>query len=164
MATRIDDRSEATVDHHSDRKSTDRVRRDYRPGGTYDAKPTTFGVVRRTLTGFSEARPGPGNSGVTDSPAAVRTRNPLFLPFALIGLSGAIFGVLAKRSERVARTWNRRSPLANGGLRIGHKTYLLHAPHRLRLPGHQSSWHWESKLGPLPLSHHRFPRPWNRFF
>jgi membrane protein len=54
------------------------VRRDYRPEGTYD-KPTTFGVLRRTITEFSE-------DNLTDWAAALTYYGLLALFPALIAL------------------------------------------------------------------------------
>jgi membrane protein len=61
---------------------TEPVRRDYRPAGTYD-KPTTFGVLRRTLTEFSE-------DNLTDWAAALTYYGLLALFPALIALVSLI--------------------------------------------------------------------------
>jgi membrane protein len=45
--------SDRAADREVDGRPTDPVRRDYAPEGTY-AKPSTFGVLRRTITEFSE--------------------------------------------------------------------------------------------------------------
>ena len=70
---------------------TDPIRRDYRPTGTYD-KPTTFGVLRRTVTEFSE-------DNLTDWAAALTYYGLLALFPALIALVslvgyGALGGVV----------------------------------------------------------------------
>src|SRR5215211_2161681 len=62
------------------------ARRDYRPGGTYD-KPTTFGVLRRTATEFSE-------DNLTDWAAALTYYGLLALFPALIALV-SIVGLFA---------------------------------------------------------------------
>ncbi len=64
----------------------DAVRRDYRPTGTYD-KPTTFGVLRRTATEFSE-------DNLTDWAAALTYYGLLALFPALIALV-SIVGLFA---------------------------------------------------------------------
>ena len=74
---------------HEDEPS-DPIRRDYRPGGTY-AKPTTFGVVRRTLTEFSE-------DNLTDQAAALTYYGLLALFPALIALV-SIVGLVADPQE-----------------------------------------------------------------
>jgi membrane protein len=58
--------------------SADPIRRDYRPTGTYD-KPTTFGVLRRTVTEFSE-------DNLTDWAAALTYYGLLAVFPALIAL------------------------------------------------------------------------------
>ena len=50
MEPRLSDR---TSDRTEEERPEKPNRRDYRPTGTYD-KPTTFGVLRRTVTEFSE--------------------------------------------------------------------------------------------------------------
>src|SRR3954463_7872376 len=75
MATRADGRST----EHGDRDGpADPIRRDYRPVGTYE-KPTTFGVLRRTATEFSE-------DNLTDQAAALTYYGLLALFPALIAL------------------------------------------------------------------------------
>src|SRR4051794_26765606 len=64
----------------------DLTRRDYRPTGTYD-KPTTFGVLRRTVTEFSE-------DNLTDWAAALTYYGLLALFPALIALVSLV-GLLA---------------------------------------------------------------------
>ena len=76
----------------------------------------------------------------------------------------AAVGAAATRFEGVARSWNRFSPLADPGLKVGRRRYMLHAPHRLGAPGHQGQWHWEAHAGPIPLWHRKKFRPWERFF
>lgn len=76
----------------------------------------------------------------------------------------ALIGATATRVEAVARAWNRFSPFANPGLKLRRREYKLHAPHRLGAPGHQGRWHWEAKIGPLPIWHRRKFRVWQRFF
>jgi membrane protein len=66
--------------------ATEPVRRDYQPEGTYD-KPTTFGVVRRTITEFSE-------DNLTDQAAALTYYGLLALFPALIALV-SIVGLFA---------------------------------------------------------------------
>src|SRR4051794_2524470 len=83
MATRADGRST----EHGDRDgAADPIRRDYRPTGTYD-KPTTFGVLRRTVTEFSE-------DNLTDWAAALTYYGLLALFPALIALV-SIVGLFA---------------------------------------------------------------------
>ena len=65
---------------------TDPIRRDYRPKGTYD-RPTTWGVIRRTATEFSE-------DNLTDWAAALTYYGVLALFPALIALV-SIVGLLA---------------------------------------------------------------------
>jgi membrane protein len=65
---------------------TDPIRRDYRPEGTYD-KPTTWGVIRRTATEFSE-------DNLTDWAAALTYYGLLALFPALIALV-SIVGLFA---------------------------------------------------------------------
>ena len=96
-------------------------------------------------------------------------RMPAWLRYALLLLGGTVgffasIGAAATRLKAVASAWNKVSPFANPGVKIGHRRYLLHAPHRLRAPGHQGRWHWEAKAGPLPLWHRRKFRVWRRFF
>jgi membrane protein len=77
MATR----AQEPVDRQSDDGAggpADPIRRDYRPEGTY-AKPTTFGVLRRTVTEFSE-------DNLTDWAAALTYYGLLALFPALIAL------------------------------------------------------------------------------
>src|SRR4051794_6631199 len=66
--------------------ATEATRRDYRPGGTYE-KPTTWGVVRRTITEFSE-------DNLTDQAAALTYYGLLALFPALIALV-SIVGLFA---------------------------------------------------------------------
>src|SRR4051794_38006899 len=66
--------------------ATEATRRDYRPGGTYE-KPTTWGVVRRTATEFSE-------DNLTDQAAALTYYGLLALFPALIALV-SIVGLFA---------------------------------------------------------------------
>src|SRR3954447_19120874 len=75
MATRADGRST----EHGDRDGAAApIRRDYRPEGTYE-KPTTFGVLRRTVTEFSE-------DNLTDWAAALTYYGLVALFPALIAL------------------------------------------------------------------------------
>ncbi|MFL5893314.1 MAG: YihY/virulence factor BrkB family protein [Solirubrobacterales bacterium] len=83
MATRT---HESIDQGSSDGGPADPIRRDYRPGGTYD-KPTTFGVLRRTLTEFSEDQ-------LTDQAAALTYYGLLALFPALIALV-SIIGLFA---------------------------------------------------------------------
>jgi membrane protein len=79
MATRADKRSTEHGDGDGDgHGAADPIRRDYRPTGTYD-KPTTFGVLRRTVTEFSE-------DNLTDWAAALTYYGLLALFPALIAL------------------------------------------------------------------------------
>jgi len=64
----------------------------------------------------------------------------------------------------VAGTWNEYSPLADPGISVRGRTYMLHAPHRVNAPGHQGRWHWEAHAGPIPVWHRRQFRVWQRFF
>jgi membrane protein len=80
-------RSERTAEHDG---PEDPVRRDYRPEGTY-AKPTTFGVLRRTATEFSE-------DNLTDWAAALTYYGLLALFPALIALV-SIVGLFADPQE-----------------------------------------------------------------
>src|SRR3954470_11041037 len=83
MATRADTRS---TEHGDGDGAADPVRRDYRPTGSYD-KPTTFGVLRRTVTEFSE-------DNLTDWAAALTYYGLLALFPALIALV-SIVGLFA---------------------------------------------------------------------
>src|SRR3954454_5206081 len=83
MATRADTRS---TEHGDGDGAADPIRRDYRPTGTYD-KPTTFGVLRRTVTEFSE-------DNLTDWAAALTYYGLLALFPALIALV-SIVGLFA---------------------------------------------------------------------
>src|SRR3954447_9654345 len=79
----------ATTQSREDERSedaTEPIRRDYRPGGTYE-KPTTWGVVRRTATEFSE-------DNLTDQAAALTYYGLLALFPALIALV-SIVGLFA---------------------------------------------------------------------
>src|SRR4051812_11551514 len=82
MATRtrdsFDQRSSDGDQRSSDGRPADPIRRDYRPHGTYE-KPTTFGVLRRTATEFSE-------DNLTDQAAALTYYGLLALFPALIAL------------------------------------------------------------------------------
>jgi membrane protein len=80
-------RSERTAEHDG---PEDPVRRDYRPEGPY-AKPTTFGVLRRTATEFSE-------DNLTDWAAALTYYGLLALFPALIALV-SIVGLFADPQE-----------------------------------------------------------------
>jgi membrane protein len=71
-------RTREPLDERPDDSPADPVRRDYRPEGTYD-KPTTFGVLRRTVTEFSE-------DNLTDWAAALTYYGLLALFPALIAL------------------------------------------------------------------------------
>src|SRR5215208_5089594 len=73
---------------------TDPIRRDYRPEGTYE-KPTTWGVIRRTATEFSE-------DNLTDWAAALTYYGLLALFPALIALV-SIVGLFAD-PESTAKT------------------------------------------------------------
>jgi len=73
------------LDHQDDRP-TEPIRRDYRPKGAY-AKPSTFGVLRRTATEFSE-------DNLTDWAAALTYYGLLALFPALIALV-SIVGLFA---------------------------------------------------------------------
>ena len=87
METRTDEEGRSSEPTDRDRdEPTDPIRRDYRPGGTY-AKPTTFGVLRRTLTEFSEDQ-------LTDHAAALTYYGLLALFPALIALV-SIVGLVA---------------------------------------------------------------------
>lgn len=77
---------------------------------------------------------------------------------------GASIGAAATRSRAVAGTWNEYSPLADPGISVRGRTYMLHAPHRVNAPGHQGRWHWEAHAGPIPVWHRRQFRVWQRFF
>ena len=90
-------------------------------------------------------------------------RSALLLVAGTVGFFASV-GVAASRSQAVASLWNRISPFANPGLQVCRRRYLLHAPHRLGVPGHQGKWHWEAKWGPVPLWHRRKFRFWQRFF
>ena len=74
------------TEHGDGDGAADPVRRDYRPTGTYD-KPTTFGVLRRTVTEFSE-------DNLTDWAAALTYYGLLALFPALIALV-SIVGLFA---------------------------------------------------------------------
>ena len=94
-------------------------------------------------------------------------RSPLRDGLLLAAGTAAFFGSIgaaATRVERVASAWNRFSPLADPGLKLGRRKYMLHAPHRLGAPGHQGHWHWEAYFGPIPLWHRKKFRIWQRFF
>jgi hypothetical protein len=96
-------------------------------------------------------------------------RSGSWLRYGALALGGAVaffasIGAAATWFEQVAHAWNRFSPFANPGLKLGNREYKLHAPHRLHAPGHQGRWHWEAKAGPLPLWHRRKFRVWQRFF
>jgi membrane protein len=82
MATRR--RDDPSADGYGD--PANRIRRDYRPSGTYD-KATRFGVLRRTATEFRE-------DNLTDWAAALTYYGLLALFPALIALV-SIVGVLA---------------------------------------------------------------------
>src|SRR5436190_21938651 len=90
MATRtrdsFDQRSSDGDQRSSDGGPTDPIRRDYRPEGTYE-KPTTWGVLRRTATEFSE-------DNLTDQAAALTYYGLLALFPALIALV-SIIGLFA---------------------------------------------------------------------
>ena len=90
-------------------------------------------------------------------------RYGLLFAVSAVGFFASV-GAAATRLQSVARAWNSFSPLANPGLSIGRRKYMLHAPHRVGAPRHQGSWHWEAHLGPLPLWHRRKFRVWQRFF
>src|SRR5215211_171983 len=77
MATRIREPIDPRSDDGADGPA-DPIRRDYRPKGTYQ-KPTTFGVIRRTATEFSE-------DNLTDLAAALTYYGLLALFPALIAL------------------------------------------------------------------------------
>jgi membrane protein len=79
-------RTDRDTDLRDDRQEEQDARRDYRPGGTYD-KPTTFGVLRRTATEFSE-------DNLTDWAAALTYYGLLALFPALIALV-SIVGLFA---------------------------------------------------------------------
>ena len=81
MATRTHDQ-----DDQRSNGASEPVRRDYRPEGTYE-KPTTFGVLRRTITEFSE-------DNLTDQAAALTYYGLLALFPALIALV-SIVGLFA---------------------------------------------------------------------
>src|SRR3954447_14741845 len=79
----------ATTQSREDERSedaTEPIRRDYRPGGTYE-KPTTFGILKRTATEFSEDQ-------LTDRAAALTYYGLLALFPALIALV-SIVGLFA---------------------------------------------------------------------
>ena len=98
---------------------TDPIRRDYRPTGTYD-KPTTFGVLRRTVTEFSE-------DNLTDWAAALTYYGLLALFPALIALvslvglrgpgrgGGATDLAVAHQSRDAVRTGAERGARARSG-------------------------------------------------
>jgi membrane protein len=86
MPTRTDETSEQRRTDRHDDAPTDPVRRDYRPEGAY-AKPGMFGVLRRTLTEFSEDQ-------LTDQAAALTYYGLLALFPALIALV-SIVGLVA---------------------------------------------------------------------
>jgi membrane protein len=86
MTTRTEDTSEQKRTELGDREPTDPIRRDYRPHGTY-AKPGMFGILRRTLTEFSEDQ-------LTDQAAALTYYGLLALFPALIALV-SIVGLVA---------------------------------------------------------------------
>jgi membrane protein len=75
MEPRLSDR---TSDRTEEERPEKPIRRDYRPTGTYD-KPTAFGVLRRTVTEFSE-------DNLTDWAAALTYYGLLALFPALIAL------------------------------------------------------------------------------
>jgi membrane protein len=75
-------RTREPLDERPDDSPADPVRRDYRPEGTYD-KPTTFGVMRRTVTEFSE-------DNLTDWAAALTYYGLLALFPALIALVSVV--------------------------------------------------------------------------
>jgi membrane protein len=75
MEPRIRDRTSDRIEEETPEKP---IRRDYRPTGTYD-KPTAFGVLRRTVTEFSE-------DNLTDWAAALTYYGLLALFPALIAL------------------------------------------------------------------------------
>jgi membrane protein len=86
MATRTQEASERDRTDRRDGEPTDPIRRDYQPGGTY-AKPGAFGILRRTLTEFSE-------DNLTDQAAALTYYGLLALFPALIALV-SIVGLFA---------------------------------------------------------------------
>src|SRR3954467_11692787 len=91
MATRADGRAT----EHGDRDgAADPIRRDYRPTGTYE-KPTAFGVLRRTVTEFSE-------DNLTDWAAALTYYSLMAIFPALIALV-SIVGLFAD-PQSTART------------------------------------------------------------
>ena len=99
--------------------------------------------------------------------ASAGGRGPLRHGLLLAAVTATFFGSIgaaATRFERVARAWNKVNPLANPGLKLGRRKYMLHAPHRLGAPGHQGQWHWEAHAGPIPLWHRKKFRVWERFF
>ena len=87
MDTGEERRSGRAIDRDADRNPTDPIRRDYRPEGTY-AKPTAWGVLRRTATEFSE-------DNLTDWAAALTYYGLLALFPALIALV-SIVGLFAE--------------------------------------------------------------------
>lgn len=93
----------------------------------------------------------------------VALRYGLLFAAGTLAFFGSI-GAAATRFEGVARAWNGFSPLADPGLKLGRRKYMLHAPHRLGAPGHQGQWHWEAHAGPIPLWHRKKFRVWQRFF
>src|SRR5215213_1084433 len=83
---------------------TEPVRRDYTPGGTYD-KPTTFGVLRRSATEFSE-------DNLTDWAAALTYYGLLSLFPALIALVSivGIFGDPVKTTRTITDVVTQLGP------------------------------------------------------
>jgi membrane protein len=79
-----------TTEHNGESGPSDPIRRDYAPGGTYE-KPTSFGVVRRTLTEFSEDQ-------LTDQAAALTYYGLLAMFPALIALVSVV-GLFADPQE-----------------------------------------------------------------
>jgi membrane protein len=87
MDTGEERRSGRAINRDADHNPTDPIRRDYRPEGTY-AKPTAWGVLRRTATEFSE-------DNLTDWAAALTYYGLLALFPALIALV-SIVGLFAE--------------------------------------------------------------------
>jgi hypothetical protein len=95
-------------------------------------------------------------------PSGVHTHKWLYATVIVAG--AAAFFAASTRSQALASAWNRATSFAKPGLKLRHRRYMLHAPHRLGIPGHQGRWHWEVQTpGRLPIRHRRTLRVWQPF-
>jgi hypothetical protein len=99
-----------------------------------------------------------------DGASAVRPAQKWLYAVVFVVAGAVGFVGLSNRLQAVTKAWNRATSSARPGLKIGHRRYMLHAPHRLGIPGHQGRWHWEVQTrGRLPIAHRRTFRVWQRF-